>query len=79
VAAKGHWGVLGEDEPGAQSPDGWPCGRPPGVIEKIRSDNDESLRLGEDVALAMLAEQKACHNQRFSFTLTTFSGQKITL
>jgi hypothetical protein len=44
-----------------------------------RSDNDESLRLGEDVALAMLAEQKACHNQSFSFTLTTFSGQKITL
>jgi hypothetical protein len=44
-----------------------------------RSDNQESLLLGEAVALAMLAEQKACHNQRFSYSLTTFSGKRITL
>jgi hypothetical protein len=44
-----------------------------------RSDNQESLLLGEAVALQMLAEQKACHNQRFTWTLTTFNGQKITL
>jgi hypothetical protein len=44
-----------------------------------RSDNHESLLLGEAVALAMLAEQKACHNQRFSFSLTTFSGERVTL
>jgi PAP2 superfamily len=44
-----------------------------------RSDNQESLLLGEAVALQMLAEQKACHNQRFTWSLTTFDGQKITL
>jgi hypothetical protein len=44
-----------------------------------RSDNDESLLLGESIALQMLAEQKACHNQQFSCALTTFSGRKLTL
>jgi hypothetical protein len=44
-----------------------------------RSDNQESLLLGEQVALEMLAEQKACHNQRFNCSLTTFSGQTLTL
>jgi len=44
-----------------------------------RSDNQESLLLGERVALQMLAEQKACHNQRFTCTLTTFDGKTITV
>ena len=39
----------------------------------------ESLLLGEKIALQMLAEQKACHNQRFTCTLTTFDGTAITI
>jgi len=44
-----------------------------------RSDNDESLALGEKVAIAMLAEQRDCHNQPFTFTLRTFSGKTIVI
>jgi hypothetical protein len=44
-----------------------------------RSDNSESLLLGEAIALQMLAEQKGCHNQPYSCSLTTFSGQTLTL
>ena len=44
-----------------------------------RSDHQESLLLGEKIALEMLAEQKACHNQQFTYSLTSFSGKSVTL
>jgi hypothetical protein len=44
-----------------------------------RSDNSESLLLGERVALQMLAEQKQWHNQRYTCTLTLFNGETVTL
>jgi hypothetical protein len=44
-----------------------------------RSDHSEALGLGETVALAMLAEEKATYNQAFSYRLTCFNGQRLTL
>jgi hypothetical protein len=44
-----------------------------------RSDHEESLKIGEAVALEMLREQKACHNQAFTCWLTGFSGETIAV
>jgi len=44
-----------------------------------RTDYSESIRLGEDVALGVLAEQKIAHNQPFSYTLTRFDGSTMTV
>jgi hypothetical protein len=45
-----------------------------------RSDYQESLKLGEAIALSMLADQRACYNETFSgFTLTKFDGMQVTV
>jgi hypothetical protein len=45
-----------------------------------RSDAHAGLRLGEAVALAMLADMKACVNERaWSLSLRTFDGTRVTL
>ncbi|HEX8065947.1 MAG TPA: vanadium-dependent haloperoxidase [Thermoleophilaceae bacterium] len=44
-----------------------------------RSDYTESLRLGERVAIQILEEQAPTYNERFSFTLTTFDGESVTI
>ena len=42
-----------------------------------RSDYAESVRLGERVALGILAEQKATYNEAPTLTLTTFDGETV--
>ena len=45
-----------------------------------RSDATESLKLGEAVAISILRDQKACHNETFNgFSLTKFDGATITV
>jgi hypothetical protein len=45
-----------------------------------RSDGLEGLRLGEAVALGILADERATFNGRFGgFSLTRFDGTTITL
>jgi hypothetical protein len=44
-----------------------------------RSDYVESLRLGEQVAIAILVEQSTLYNEENSFTLTTFDGDTIII
>jgi hypothetical protein len=45
-----------------------------------RSDNDAGLRLGEAVALGILADERSGFNEAFKgFTLTTFDGTTITV
>lgn len=44
-----------------------------------RSDYTESIRLGEKIALGVLREQALTYNEKFSFTLTTFDGQQVTI
>ncbi len=45
-----------------------------------RSDYQESLKLGEAVALAILRDQAPTYNERFTgFTLTKFDGTKVTV
>ncbi len=45
-----------------------------------RTDFEESIKLGEAVAIAMLRDQKACYNENFSgFTFTRFDGTSITV
>lgn len=45
-----------------------------------RSDATESLILGEEVAIRMLREEKACFNEDFNgFSLTKFDGTTITI
>jgi hypothetical protein len=44
-----------------------------------RTDGSESLTLGEEVALGILAEQQATYNEGGSFTLTKFDGTTITI
>jgi hypothetical protein len=45
-----------------------------------RSDFEESIKLGEEVAIAILRDQKACYNENFSgFTFTRFDGTSITV
>ncbi|MDQ3696144.1 MAG: vanadium-dependent haloperoxidase [Chloroflexota bacterium] len=45
-----------------------------------RSDYTESLRLGEEIAIGILQEQRLTYNERHhSFTLTKFDGNAITI
>lgn len=44
-----------------------------------RSDYTESIKLGEEVAIGILQEQKATYNEGGSFTLTRFDGTMITI
>lgn len=45
-----------------------------------RSDGTESLKLGEELAISIMRDQKACYNEQFGgFGLTTFEGATITV
>ena len=45
-----------------------------------RSDGTESLKLGEQLAIGILKDQKACYNEPFGgFSLTKFDGIQITV
>ena len=45
-----------------------------------RSDATESLKLGEQIAIGILKEQRACYNEVFNgFSLTKFDGTTITV
>ncbi len=45
-----------------------------------RSDATESLKLGEEIAIGILREQKSCYNEVFDgFSLTKFDGTGITV
>ncbi|HET6980383.1 MAG TPA: vanadium-dependent haloperoxidase [Pyrinomonadaceae bacterium] len=45
-----------------------------------RSDATESLKLGEQIAIGILKEQRACYNEVFNgFSLTKFDGSTITV
>jgi hypothetical protein len=44
-----------------------------------RTDYSESVKLGEQVALGILEEQKETYNEHHSFTLTTFDGTTIKI
>lgn len=45
-----------------------------------RSDATESLKLGEAIAIGVLADQKKCYNEQFDgFSLTKFDGTTVTV
>jgi hypothetical protein len=45
-----------------------------------RSDATESLKLGEQIALGVLRDQRGCYNEAFSgFSLTKFDGTTTTV
>ena len=45
-----------------------------------RSDATESLKLGEQIAIGILKDQKACYNEIFGgFSLTKFDGTTVTV
>lgn len=45
-----------------------------------RSDATESLKLGEAIAISVLADQKNCYNEQFEgFSLTKFDGTTVTV
>ncbi len=44
-----------------------------------RSDFTESVRLGEDIAIAILREQKATYNESSALTISTFDGKGIEI
>jgi hypothetical protein len=45
-----------------------------------RSDMSGGLKLGEAVALSVLADRRGCHNERFDgFSLTRFDGSTVTV
>jgi hypothetical protein len=45
-----------------------------------RSDGTESLKLGEAIAVSVLADQKNCYNEQFDgFSLTKFDGTTVTV
>ncbi len=45
-----------------------------------RSDASEGLRLGQEVAISLMKEERACLNETFSgFTLTKFDGSQVVL
>jgi len=45
-----------------------------------RSDATESLQLGEQIAIGILKDQKACYNEIFGgFSLTKFDGTTVTV
>ena len=46
----------------------------------FRSDYREGLKLGEQLAISILRDQKPCYNENFAgFTFTKFDGVKITV
>lgn len=44
-----------------------------------RSDYTESIKLGEEIALGVLEENKPCFNEGGEFTLTKFDGTTVTI
>jgi membrane-associated phospholipid phosphatase len=45
-----------------------------------RSDGTESMKLGEQLAIGILQDQKSCYNETFGgFSLTKFDGTQITV
>jgi hypothetical protein len=45
-----------------------------------RSDGTESMKLGEELAISIMRDQKACFNEQFNgFSLTKFDGTTITV
>jgi hypothetical protein len=45
-----------------------------------RSDATESLKLGEQIAIGILKDQKSCYNEVFGgFSLTKFDGASVTV
>jgi len=44
-----------------------------------RSDTDQSMLLGEAVALAVLRDKASCYNEKFSVTITKFDGTTTTI
>ena len=45
-----------------------------------RSDATESMKLGEQIAIGILRDQRACYNEVFDgFSLTTFDGTTVTV
>jgi hypothetical protein len=45
-----------------------------------RSDATESLKLGEQIAIGILQDQKSCYNEDFAgFSLTKFDGSTVTV
>jgi hypothetical protein len=45
-----------------------------------RSDATESLKLGEQIAIGILRDQRTCYNEVFNgFSLTKFDGTTITV
>lgn len=45
-----------------------------------RSDGTESMKLGEQLAIGILREQRACYNEPFAgFSLTKFDGTTVTV
>ena len=45
-----------------------------------RSDGTESMKLGEQVALGVLRDQRLCFNETFAgFTFTKFDGTVVTV
>jgi hypothetical protein len=44
-----------------------------------RSDYTESLRLGEEIAIGILKEQRLTYNENHHFTLTRFDSTAITI
>ena len=45
-----------------------------------RSDATESLKLGEELAIRYLAEERACFNEQFAgYSLTKFDGTTVTV
>jgi hypothetical protein len=53
-------------------------GRSAGGVH-YRLDSNVSLRLGEEVAIGILEEQKPTYNEHHYFTLTRFDGTSITI
>ncbi|HYY72324.1 MAG TPA: vanadium-dependent haloperoxidase [Candidatus Bathyarchaeia archaeon] len=49
----------------------------PGI--HYRSDTDQSLLLGEAVALSVLRDRASCYNEKFSVNLTKFDGTTATI
>ncbi|HXL79575.1 MAG TPA: vanadium-dependent haloperoxidase [Pyrinomonadaceae bacterium] len=45
-----------------------------------RSDGTESMKLGEQLAIGILGDQKSCYNETFAgFSLTKFDGTQVTV
>ena len=45
-----------------------------------RSDATQSLKLGEEIALNILRDQRGTYNERFrGFSITRFDGRQVTI